>query len=199
MNSPFPIMPRLKHSTWDGKDQVVCRRLTDKVDLPDVPWVAFGFDGPEQIEFINRNQLPEAGMSEQALEQQALRNLRSHPAQWNRRLIDVGTLGKLELLGCSGDYFTSEQILNRDFMGKGHRLINSKELAVAVPYSGGLLAMNGKQSGAEHLEKLTIFMMLVSDLYNEPSSQPISPVVFRMVDGEIVGKLTVTIPKDRLS
>src|SRR5258708_23600188 len=199
MNSPFPIMLRLKHSTWEGKDQVVCRKLTDKVDLPDVPWVAFGYDRPEQIEFINRDQLPEAGMSEEALEQQALRNLRAHPAQWNRRQVDVGTLGNLETLGCSGDYFTSEQILNRDFMGKGHRLINSKELAVAVPYSGGLLAMNGKVSDTQHLEKLAIFMMLVSDLYNKPASQTISPVVFRIVDGEIVGKITATIPKDRLS
>ena len=59
--------------------------------------------------------------------------------------------------------------------------------------------MNGKIAGTQHLEKLIIFTMLVSDLYNEPASQPISPVVFKMIDGVIVGKLTVTVPKDRLS
>src|SRR5262249_46789821 len=152
---------------WKGNEQVVCRKLTNKIDAADMPWVAFGFDRPEQIEFINRDQLPEAGMTELAVEKEALRNLQKHVAQWKRRLVDVGTLGKLELLGCSGDYFASEEILNRDFMRTGHRLISCKELAVAVPYAGGLLAMNANLPGTPHLEKLTIFSMLVSDLYNE--------------------------------
>src|SRR4051794_8408446 len=116
MDNPNLILPRLKQHDWPGKDAVGCRPLTTKSSLPQIPLVAFGYDRPDSIEFINRDHLPEMNMTERDLESLALQNLRARPAEWDRREIYLEDFGTMEVLVCTGDYFSTEQVLNNGFM-----------------------------------------------------------------------------------
>jgi uncharacterized protein YtpQ (UPF0354 family) len=179
------ILPRLKHFDWPGKDAVVCRRLI-KSDHTKIPYVAFGYDRPDSIEFINRDHLPELGMTERELESLALKNLRVRAAEWDRREISLDEIGKMAMLICTGDYFSTEQILNKALMREASKLLYSPLLVVGIPRTGTMIATSGKQN----MKKLLAFTLLTADLYGEPEAQPVTSIIFAVQDGVIIGPLS---------
>jgi hypothetical protein len=148
-----------------------------------MPWVGFGYDRPHTFEFLNRDALATLGRSLDDLEREALRNLHRRRATWERVDVKLGLFKKLRIMACGDDFLSAERILDVTFMREAQDRLRARGLLVGIPRRGYLVAMDG-EAGAE---RATPFVSLVAMQYREPESAPISPLVFALKDGEIVG------------
>jgi uncharacterized protein YtpQ (UPF0354 family) len=178
------IVPRLRQADWNGKDQVVSRSLIP--DRTDSPVVAFGYDLPHTIQYINRSDLAKLNMSEAEIEQEAIRNLRDHPASWKWEKLEADFLSEsLDLLSCDGDFLAAEHILNPGFMMEAQRLLECQILAVCIPRAGMLLVTHYHGFDAERI----VDIALLADTLYQAAEMPITPNVFAMKDGKILSVL----------
>ncbi|MBC7809764.1 MAG: hypothetical protein H7175_01385 [Burkholderiales bacterium] len=176
------LLPALKDARWPSSTMVVCRQLAPELDSPHIPYVAFGYDRPHTFEFLNREGLPDLGRTAEEIERIAVNNLLQRPAEWQH----YGSKDDIEMLLWDGDYFAAEHILNADFMRDAQLILEAYILAVGIPRRGLLLVTNGVQPP----EKLRAFGAVVSAQFYRAESAPISPVVFGVKDGQIVGMLS---------
>ena len=182
--SEAPLMPCLKEAKWQGREGTVCRALWEQTSSPYMPWLAVGYDHPHTFEFINVDRLTALNTTEQALEAQALANLRARPANWEP--VDVDVKGRtLHMLVCSGDYFAAEHLLDPPFMQQAQRRLRTQGLFVGVPRRGLLMVTAGEQEQ----EMIVAFGAAVAGQFSRGETAVISPMLVAMKDGEIVGIL----------
>lgn len=179
------VLPCLKAPDWEGSDASVCHRLPLEVESPYLPWIAFGYDEPHTFAFLSRAQLADLQRSEPEVEREALRNLGLRPASWDSVDVKLGLFKKLKMLACTDDFFAAERILDAGFMRQAHSRLKAGALAVGVPRRGVLMATDAQQP----VERLTLFVGAVSAQYHRAESAPITPAVFAVVEGKIVGML----------
>jgi hypothetical protein len=178
------VLPCLKEAKWRGREDTVCRALWEGESSPYMPWLAVGYDRPHTFEFINTNRLPELKTTERALEAQALANLRARPAAWEP--VNVEVKGKtLRMLCCSGDYFAAEQVMNPAFMQEAQRKFKTHGLFVGVPRRGLLMVTAAGQDD----QMIAAFGAAVAGQFSRGETAPISPMLFAIKDGAIVGIL----------
>lgn len=89
------------------------------------------------------------------------------------------------MLLCADDYFAAETILDSAFLRQAQKRLKAGLLAVGVPRRGLLMAIDGQQP----LELLAAFAAGVSAQYHRGESAPITPAVFAVADGQVVGML----------
>jgi hypothetical protein len=122
--------------------------------------------------------------TEKALEAQALANLRERPATWVP--VDVDVEGSsLRILTCSGDYFAAEHVLNLPFMQQAQRTLKTPGLFVGVPRRGLLMAT----AAGQDQQMIAAFGAAVAGQFSRGETAVISPMLFAMKDGAIVGVL----------
>jgi hypothetical protein len=182
--SELPLLPCLKEAKWAGREHTVCRALWESGSSPYMPWLAVGYDHPHTFEFINTTRLPELNTTEKALEAEALANLRARPATWEP--LDVDVKGrKLRILTCSGDYFAAEHVLDPAFMQQAQRTLKAPGLFVGVPRRGLLMAA----AAGQDQQMIAAFGAAVAGQFSRGESAVISPMLFAMKDGAIIGIL----------
>ncbi len=115
------ILPCLKEPGWAGAEKTVCRPLWTGERSPHIPWVAFGYDHPHSFEFLGRDRLEGLGKSEDAVEREALTNLRARPASWQEISVKLGWFKKLRLQVCGDDFLAAERVLDTTFMLEAQR------------------------------------------------------------------------------
>jgi hypothetical protein len=179
------LLPVLKAHDWHGAAQVVCRSLSADLESPYVPLVAFGYDRPNTIAFLNREDLAERSIEE--VEREALVNLRARPVTVQPMEIPLREgapdASTLHVLTCVDDYFVAERILDAELLQKLQTELNAQMIVVGIPRRGVLVAADGVQPP----DVLGPFLAMVSAQYFTGETQPISPLVFGVVDGRIVG------------
>jgi uncharacterized protein YtpQ (UPF0354 family) len=181
-SEPRPL-PCLKEFKWPGHTDTVCRALWEKEASPFMPWVAFGFDHPHSFEFISTKRLAELNTTAAELETNALAALRERPARWEPVDVDAPGGKTLRILTCSGDFFSAERVLDAAFMQEAQRLLNADGLLVGVPRRGLLMATSANQDQ----DLITGFGGAVAGQFSREESALISPMLFAMQDGAIVG------------
>jgi hypothetical protein len=180
-----PILPCLKDPNWNGSQDSVCRRLDLDVVSSNLPWIAFGYDGAHAFEFLSKSDLESLNKTPEQIEREALRNLRLRKASWETVEARMGFFKKLTIQSCTNDYFASERILDVGFMREVQNRIKAGGLAVGVPRRGVLMVTKADQPP----KHLWAFAAGVSAQYHRGETAPITPAVFAMVDGKVVGIL----------
>jgi hypothetical protein len=150
-----------------------------------LPWLAFGYDRPHTFEFLNNDQLGALKKNLEQVEQEATRNVRLRKASWQATPVPLGHAGEVDVLLCVDDYFAAEKILDAGFLRAAQKQLKIDLLAVGIPRRGFLMAIDGRQSMAI----LGAFAGAVSAQYHRGDSPPITPAVFAVVDGKVVGLL----------
>lgn len=89
----------------------------------------------------------------------------------------------MHMLICTADYLAAERILDTHFLQETHKLLKAEMLAVGIPRRGMPLATNAK-GPEEHLKR---FGAAVSAQYQRADTPPITPLVFIVLEGQIVG------------
>ena len=134
--------------------------------------------------FVGAKRLAHLGSSAAEVHAQALHNLGQIQQSW--RWVESATPSGawLELYVAEGE-LAAERILDRAAMRHTQELVaQGKPLAVAIPHQGFLLA------ASPHVVASGSFTLLVRSLFDEPSvqgAQPLTPLVFLMDQGRIVG------------
>ena len=189
MDSPSPaapsLLPCLKEANWEGRPHTVCRALCPAASAssPHIPWLAFGFDHPHSLEFVNRDWLASLASNAQELEARALANLRARPATWQPLDVTTRAGGPLQVLACSDDFFAAERILDPAFMKQAQQHVGASRLFVGIPRRGLLLAIPGDLDNALVRE----FRDIVATEFSSGESAAISPALFELRVGALFG------------
>jgi hypothetical protein len=177
------LLPKLRHTRWIGWTEVAGRDLFDRPMASGLPRVGVGEDTPERFTFV----APDGDRSFDELETIAIANLRKRPVSWSVKKMRSGLLGlgkkpiQLQLI----DEWACERLLDRDFLGQAHRLLDQEVLAVAAPARGLLYAAPGIAGP----DPLAAFLSLAERAFvNVPEDmEPISPAVFTVQQGRLTG------------
>jgi hypothetical protein len=181
---PQLLLPILKDAEWKFSNNTVSRKLVADMESPYMPWLSFGYDHPTAFEFLRAGESAfDASRNLTIIERRAVENLRARPHQWTRSDFNLGIFRKLSLLICEGDFFSAEQMLDVEFMRQAQQALRTTMLAVGIPCRGNLMVMNGNSSN----ELLGRFSAVVAMQYRRAESAQITPMVFMMQDGVIVG------------
>lgn len=185
MSSENPLLPALKPNDWQAKEHAIYQPLVEDQKSDYMPWLAFGYDLPHTFQFLSAKDLPEDASPHQIdlMKQAAIRNLRERPARWQTENIKLGLFKRLHILLCTDDYLAAERILDADFMHEAHERLKAEMLAVGIPRRGLLLATSAKAPE----DQLKRFGAAVSAQYHRADSPPITPLVFIVAKGQIVG------------
>jgi uncharacterized protein YtpQ (UPF0354 family) len=179
------IYPCLKQTAWADLAPTVRRPLADLAGAEWMPWVAFGYDHPHTFVFVPDRELQESGRSAPELEAEALANLRDREASWQTVEIGLKSGLRLQVAMCSDDFFAAERILEPESILEAQRRLGASALLSGVPRRG-LLALIDADAGTD---AIAWFVVMVADEYFGGQSAPISPMIFRMSGGRIVGAL----------
>jgi hypothetical protein len=94
-------------------------------------------------------------------------------------------IGAVKVRAVSGNFYASEKVLDRGFLRGLPEELGGELLAAAVPYKG-LLLLTDRVAPPE----IVGFAALAAVLHGETGgAPPLSPVVFLVRDGEVVGQL----------
>ncbi|MBK9036825.1 MAG: hypothetical protein IPL61_37175 [Myxococcales bacterium] len=184
-----PLLFTLKPSGWEPATTMICAPIATGLDATgaDVPLMVFGHDRPNTFAMMTRD-APEADPPA-ALRERALRNLAEVEVQ-----VDTLELGAVSVRVVHDSYFAAEKILDQAFLRRLHAELACELLAVAVPAKSRLLVTRGVAS----VEAIGAFMTVVRGIYDEDEGgRQLSPTVFLVSDGAIVGVASATAPKKR--
>lgn len=149
-----------------------------------MPYVAIAFERSHGFEFVETGRLADLNMTAPAIEARAIAALGARPADWKPLPLDLG--GKLlRVLTLSDDPFAAERVLDAAVMRQAQQILEADALFVGVPRRGLLMAIDGLQE--EPL--LRAFGAAVAGQFTQGESEVISPAVFTMQDGVLVGFL----------
>jgi len=177
------LLPCLKVRDWEGRAHTTCRVLWPDKPSEFMPWLAFGWDHPHTFEFLNQEKLKTLGMTEAEVEAQALDNLRKRTSAWQSHDAPLGEGKTLRLLVCMDDFFAAERILDAAFMKEAQRKLGAPAILVGVPRRGLILAAPFQTDTAVVLG----FGGVVFGQFSRGESAPVSPMLFVVADGAILG------------
>lgn len=189
MSEPLPILPALKPYDWPARTYALSRPLIAFQGMPNVPWVGYGYNHPYSFEFISRESIPGETPEEhiRIIEQAALRNLRLRPLSWKLETVNLGIFRRrLPLLIGSDDFLAAERILDPRAMLHAAEMLHTRRLAVGIPCRGVLVATKARLPKS----LLRRFSAMVAAQYYKPRSAAISPTVFMVEDGQVIGAIT---------
>jgi hypothetical protein len=182
-DDPTTLLPCLKERTWRGREHSVCRVLWPNQASAYMPWVAVGYDHPHSFTFVTTQDFAPMQTTEAALEARALANLRRRSAKWEKVNVNPGKGSRFSILACLDDFLAAERILDPDFMKEAQRTLRARGLLVGIPRRGRLFCIDGELQP----DAVQAFGIMVAQEFTAGESAEISPMLFAVKDGEIVG------------
>jgi hypothetical protein len=172
-----PLMLNLKPGDFP-RSRGVCRELLEGNAGPGgkrLPLVFVGRDQPNTFAYLSAGEPDTDRRFDEALANLAALDL---PAEEH-------DIAGVKVLVVSGHFYAAEKILDQAFLRTLHRRLGSELLAAAIPYKG-LLLITG-----EVVPPGIVTFALIAQTQHEKSegAPPLSPVVFLVTDGKVVGHL----------
>lgn len=186
MSSVGDVVPCLKDPNWGLEEWTLKRPLWRGQNSPLMPSVAFGWDHPHTFEFLNRNSLAEHGVGTAFLEGTAIRNLCKRKTTWEPLDIKLGWFKRARFLVCGDDYLAAEKILDPAFMNEAQRRLGANGLLVGIPRRSILFAMDAEAG----VDRVGAFMAAILAQFESQESAPITPALFAVRNGTVVGMIT---------
>ncbi|MBK7077724.1 MAG: hypothetical protein IPH44_36050 [Myxococcales bacterium] len=177
-----PLLFTLKPAGWEPAATLVAEPIAPGLEAAgaSVPLMVYGHDRPNTFAMLGKDKADVPPLP--TLRAQALRTLAELEVETER--LDVrGT----EIVVVHGSYFAAEKILDAAFLRRLHAELGCELLAAAVPEKSRLLVTQGVAAPAA----LAGFMAVAQGIYDaDEGGRQLSPTVFAIQDGAIVGVLT---------
>lgn len=184
-----PLMFTLKPADWEPAAMLVAEPIAPDLEAAgaSVPLMVYGHDRPNTFAMLGKDKAEVPALA--TLRAQALRTLAELEVE-TQRLEVRGTV----IVVVHGSYFAAEKILDAGFLRRLHDELGCELLAAAVPEKSRLLVTNGIAAPAA----LAGFMAMAKGIYDDAEGgRELSPTVFAIQDGAIVGVLTADAPAPR--
>jgi hypothetical protein len=185
-----PFYPLLKPFDWADRAKeagMLVRPLSPDVALPaHTPVVGLAVDAGEAVAFLKRSDLPELLDDDEiaAIACQNLRELIGREGSFEAFEIPCPE-GAVRVLSLQGSYYASEALLVPDTLAFAHDELGAETLAAAAPIRGRLMLTDADGSAPA----LYAFASVVARTFSMAEVAPISPHVFGVRDGRLVGYL----------
>lgn len=143
-----------------------------------MPQITFGHRLRGAFAFMSADEVGQT-----AMQKTALANLLGVEASWTKTRIE-GEDGKTHrALVCQDNTCATEKILDVAFMKEAQRLLGAKRLVVGLPVRSVMLAMDGDKDAPAVMG----FLGFNLSLFRGGEGIPVTPALFRMVDGRFEG------------
>lgn len=174
-----PTMLNLKPASWGSLD-VACRPLLDAGDDEDadIPIIAYGTDTPSAFAYKRAQDGDVVDL--EALHAAALQTLAEVRPQVQKLEVEG-----LEIVVVSDDYYAAEKLLDVAFMTTLHAALGTPVLAASVPAKGLLFVATALS------DALPVFMGLTRQHFDEAGGSALSPTVFVVSEGSVVGRASI--------
>jgi hypothetical protein len=185
-----PFYPLLKPFDWADRAReagMLVRPLSMDVALPaHTPVVGLAVDAGEAVAFLQRSDLPDLLDDDElaAIACQNLRELLGREGSFEAFEIPTPE-GSVRVLSLQGSYYASEALLVPDTLAFAHDELGAETLAAAAPIRGRLM-LTDADGGADALHA---FATVVARTFSLAEVAPISPHVFGVREGQLVGYL----------
>lgn len=182
------LLPVLKPIDWPRRTDTLHRLLAPLEDENAVynALVTYGYEEAKGIRFVNK--IHDLELSPEEIEAESLLNLADEEVQQH-----IVPMEEFKVILCDSNYFAAEKILDVQLMQSLQAQLETDLIVVSIPRRGILLAANGLLPD-ESLMKFAQ-MGIFTYIDDEPKNPPISPLVYMVQDGEIVGFLNLDMPK----
>jgi len=176
------IYPILKEYNWVAKPFAVYKHYMDS-DKPPVPLIGFGYDTTDNFIFLTQDKLGERSIDD--LYAESLSNLQKEEAEWEN-FTDF-------MLTASGKTFSSEKILDPEFLKDAQTRLDTDEILVAVPRRTVIYA--ARADLAE--QQMAKFKHIVAYTLKDDSfgNAFITNLLFKFKEGVFSGALIVELPE----
>ncbi|MCH9698669.1 MAG: hypothetical protein K0U68_11245 [Gammaproteobacteria bacterium] len=193
---PDHLYPVLKPAGWadDVNSDVVMSGInTNRSIHANDPVVGYALDLPEAIEFLVKTSLDDS-LSITEIHDKALQNLNRRllaATQWHELSHQVSEMTGNVASGLvlNGDYFSSEALLSRELLNLAHKKLDASMMMVIAPERGKLFAAKITNEDEQTESELLAFASAAVTNYFKPEQAPISPNVWIVRDGLLVGQI----------
>lgn len=182
---PGVLMPFLQESDWSGQKLAVVRPLVP-FEAARVPWVSFAYADAQRRYTVTPSALEDEGRSQEALEWEALAQLKRRVKDWEvrARRADGWPLALTVV-----DEFASAFVLDADRLREGHKRLASERAWVAIPTQGVLVMRAREDSEADALLGARELEAWARDAFTRSFDTRVTPTVFAVDAGVLVAAL----------
>ena len=176
------IYPILKPGDWVGiKAGALRQTLIGDQENPDVV-IAYGYDTPNNFIFLTYDDAEKRPVEETLNE--AYTNLSNVPSRFEPVTALDGAI-----LTASGLDFSSEKILDAEFMLEAHQILKAEELLVSIPRRRCMMVTS--QAAPDKI--INAFFHFHNDAWNDDSygNAPITNMIFVVKNGVIEGVISI--------
>ncbi|MBI2192412.1 MAG: hypothetical protein HYU36_10550 [Planctomycetes bacterium] len=182
MPDALSYYPILNPSTWDSHGEAFSRKLLQS-NFPLVPWVAYGEDRGDRINYLTRWAAEEQKVSYEQMDEKSLSNLAQRPEQpeWQMNEPALGKASHKVILRV-GDDLTASSILDPAILQKAQDMLGCDMILVGIPHRFMMLACGEGEA--------ILVAPVVHSIYEEArreSHAHLSPYLFCARDGELIG------------
>ncbi len=168
------LMPSLRVRDGVELEELLWRPLLPEVPRVELPIVVCGIDGESTFGMIRRDALAKSPDDAWA---EALANLAAEDVE----LAQV-TANEVTMIAVSGSFYAAEKLLDPAQLHSLHARLDTPTLLAATPARGGLLVIAAGDADAR-------FAALVRERYETAGARAISPAVWVVEDGQVIGLL----------
>jgi hypothetical protein len=167
---------------------------------PDVPWIAFGWDTPDQLAYFEETKVGEMfGATSEQFQEAALASLASEPVDVSWTEKPISGVASFRLATIMGGYFTCAKILDVELIRRLEHDFQTPSLAIAVPARNVMFAMDARAlAGHPHLP---MFLDVAGRWYGRAlatriAEDAISRTVLLTAEGKVAGfaSLAINVP-----
>jgi hypothetical protein len=168
------LMPNLKPAGYRKDVEFFYKRSI--MDDPEAPVVAVGYDFGEGVEYQSANSKEEYDAGFPKAWDEALLNLKEVAVN-----VEHQEYEGVKLAFVSGHEYAAEKILDMDFMREVVSNLGFHTAMVGIPFKGLMIVTDANSSLRFK------FPNVIKQYYENPQSPAISPNVFMIQDGDILG------------
>lgn len=182
---PGVLLPVLQELDWSGQSLAVVRPLVD-FDAAHTPWVSFAYTGAQRRFTVTPTALEEEGRSREALEWEALAQLRRRSLAWEVRARRED--GWPEAL-VTVDEYASSAVLAREHLRDAHERLATDRAWLAIPTQGVLVLRARGQDEERATRDARELEAWARDAFSRSLDTRVTPTVFSVSDGVLTGAL----------
>ncbi|MCA9534200.1 MAG: hypothetical protein KC593_10995 [Myxococcales bacterium] len=182
---PGVLLPVLQELDWSGQSLAVVRPLAT-FEAERMPWVSYAYTGHQRRYTVTPTALEEEGRSQEALEWEALAQLRRRPLSWEvkARRAD-GWPHALTLV----DEFASSAVLSPERLREAHERLTSDRAWLAIPTQGVLVLRARDADEEQALRDARELEAWARDAFSRALDTRVTPTLFAVEQGVLTGAL----------
>jgi hypothetical protein len=182
---PGVLLPVLQELDWSGQTLAVVRPLAT-FEAARMPWVSFAYTGDKRRYTVTPTALEEEGRSQEALEWEALAQLRRRALPWEVRARRAD--GWPQAMA-TVDEFASSAVLAPERLLEAHERLASDGAWLAIPTQGVLVLRSRDADATQALRDARELEAWARDAFTRAPDTRVTPTVFSVEQGVLVGAL----------